>query len=128
MSNLPPLTAIRAFDHLVLIAGGRNKGLDLTSLGTEPQRMRAVVAIVESADDIAAVFNSICPVRIAASMSEAVHIATTLAESGDAVVLSPACASFDWYPDGGYPARGDDFRAIVQSYLAAVNHQQESYS
>jgi hypothetical protein len=29
------------------------------------------------------------------------------------VLLSPACASFDWYPDGGYPARGDDFRRHV---------------
>jgi len=29
------------------------------------------------------------------------------------VLLSPACASFDWYPNGGYPARGDDFKRLV---------------
>jgi UDP-N-acetylmuramoylalanine--D-glutamate ligase len=42
-----------------------------------------------------------------------VREAAALARPGDAVLLSPACASFDWYPDGGYPARGDDFRRHV---------------
>jgi UDP-N-acetylmuramoylalanine--D-glutamate ligase len=107
------LTAIRAFDSLVLIAGGRNKGLDLRSLASEPQRMRAVVAIGEAADEIAGVFDGVCPVRRATSMEEAVVEAAALAVAGDVVLLSPACASFDWYPDGGYPARGDDFRRHV---------------
>ena len=52
----PRSAAIRAFDHVVLIAGGRNKGLDLTPMAAEPERIRAVVAIGEAADDIAAVF------------------------------------------------------------------------
>ena len=111
------LTAIRAFDSLVLIAGGRNKGLDLTILGTEPGRMRGVVAIGEASDLIAGVFAGICPVERAQSMAEAVARAAALARPGDAVVLSPACASFDWYPDGGYPARGDDFKAIVRTNM-----------
>jgi UDP-N-acetylmuramoylalanine--D-glutamate ligase len=42
-----------------------------------------------------------------------VEAARTAARPGDAVLLSPACASFDWYPTGGYPARGDDFRRLV---------------
>jgi UDP-N-acetylmuramoylalanine-D-glutamate ligase len=37
------------------------------------------------------------------------------------VLLSPACASFDWYPDGGYPARGDHFKELV---LQAVQQVQ----
>lgn len=112
------LTAIRAFPSLVLIAGGRNKGLDLSSLGSEPQRMRGVVAIGEAADLVAAIFAGICPVRRADSMSAAVSGAAELAEPGDAIVLSPACASFDWYPDGGYPARGEDFRTSVREWIA----------
>ena len=48
--------AIRAFDHVVLIAGGRNKGLDLTPMTATPERIRAVVAIGEAADDVAAAF------------------------------------------------------------------------
>lgn len=111
------LTAIRAFEHVVLIAGGRNKGLDLASLASEPAHMRGVVAIGESSDVIEAAFAGVCPVRRANTMREAVTTAGLMARAGDAVVLSPGCASFDWYPDGGYPARGDDFRECVQDYL-----------
>ena len=118
------LTAIRAFDPLVLIAGGRNKGLDLTELGSEPKRMRGVVAIGEASDLIAGIFEGICPVVRATSMAEAVTLAAAFAMPGDAVVLSPACASFDWYPDGGYPARGDDFRRLVAERLSVRNAPQ----
>ena len=54
-------------------------------------------------------------------MSDAIAAASTMAMTGDAVVLSPACASFDWYPqgpDGGYPARGIDFRVRVLEHLS----------
>ena len=105
--------AIRSFDHLVLIAGGRNKGLDLSPMAAEPQRLRTVVAIGEAAGDIEAVFTGRCPVVRAGTMEAAVDAAAAAARPGDAVVLSPGCASFDWYPDGGYPARGDHFRRIV---------------
>jgi UDP-N-acetylmuramoylalanine--D-glutamate ligase len=119
------LTAIRAFDSLVLIAGGRNKGLDLSELRSEPKRMRGVVAIGEAADQITEVFHGVCPVGRADSMADAVSVAGAMAQRGDAVVLSPACASFDWYPDGGYPARGDDFRKCVAAYLAIARASQE---
>jgi UDP-N-acetylmuramoylalanine--D-glutamate ligase len=116
------LTAIRAFDSLVLIAGGKNKDLDLSELGSEPQRMRAVVAIGDAADDIAAVFDGICPIERAGSMTDAVEAAARLAREGDAVVLSPACASFDWYPmpGGGYEVRGRDFARLVTAHLATA--------
>lgn len=104
-------TAIRSFRSVVLIAGGRNKGLDLSELARDADRITAVVAIGDSADDVAAVFAGRCPVERAASMGEAVDAADSLAAPGDVVLLSPACASFDWYPTGGYPARGEEFRA-----------------
>lgn len=107
------LTAIRAFDSVVLIAGGRNKHLDLRPLASEPQRMRAVVAIGDAAGEVADAFDGVCPVeRVTTDMRDAVDAARSLARPGDAVLLSPACASFDWYT--GYPARGDDFKALVQ--------------
>jgi UDP-N-acetylmuramoylalanine--D-glutamate ligase len=107
------LTAIRSFGSIVLIAGGRNKGLDLGSLAGESARIRAVVAIGEASDEIAEAFDGIRPVSRATSMAEAVALARTAARPGDVVLLSPACASFDWYPSGGYPARGEDFRRLV---------------
>ena len=47
------------------------------------------------------------------SMEAAVVAAADSARRGDAVLLSPGCASFDWYPSGGYTARGDHFRRLV---------------
>jgi UDP-N-acetylmuramoylalanine--D-glutamate ligase len=110
-------TAIRAFDHIVLIAGGLNKGLDLGPMAAEPARIRAVVAIGQAAGDVAAAFAGRASVTTADSMADAVDRAGDLARPGDVVLLSPGCASFDWYPDGGYPARGDDFRRVVQERL-----------
>src|SRR5690606_7129857 len=98
--------------------GGLNKGLDLAPLAAAPERVRAVVAIGEAAEAVAAVFAGVAPVSTAASMSDAVEQAGALARPGDVVLLSPGCASFDWYPDGGYPARGDHFRELVQQHLA----------
>jgi UDP-N-acetylmuramoylalanine--D-glutamate ligase len=112
------LAAVEAFPSLVLIAGGRNKGLDLAELATAAPRTRAVVAIGDAASEVAAAFApSGVPVRPAASMDEAVALAAAAAEPGDAVLLSPGCASFDWYRS--YGERGDDFARAVREHLAA---------
>lgn len=107
------VTAVRDFDSVVLLAGGRNKGLPLAPLAGVADRVRAVVAFGEAAGEIAAVFEGLRPVEQATTMREAVRAAHRLARPGDAVLLSPACASFDAYPD--YAARGDDFAAEVRS-------------
>ncbi|MEK9937707.1 MAG: UDP-N-acetylmuramoyl-L-alanine--D-glutamate ligase [Ilumatobacter sp.] len=107
------LAAIRSFPRVVLIAGGRNKDLDLSVLGEAAAHVRAVVAIGEAADEIAAAFDGRAPVRHAGSMETAVESAIHEAEEGDVVLLSPACASFDWYPTGGYAARGEHFARVV---------------
>ncbi|MEP7202929.1 MAG: UDP-N-acetylmuramoyl-L-alanine--D-glutamate ligase [Ilumatobacteraceae bacterium] len=111
------ITAIRGFTDVILLAGGRNKGLDLSSMAAEHDRVKAVVALGEAAPIIHEVFAPWCPVVDATSMEAAVSSAAAFAEAGDVVLLSPACASFDWYPDGGYPARGDDFKRLVHSYF-----------
>ena len=108
--------AIRAFDSLVLIAGGSRKGADLSPMAAQADRVRAVVAIGETADEVRAVFAPTTLVVDAASMADAVERAAALAEPGDAVVLSPGCASFDWY--GAYTERGDHFRRLVTDRLA----------
>jgi UDP-N-acetylmuramoylalanine--D-glutamate ligase len=111
-------TAIRGFEHVVLIAGGRNKDLDLRRLAEEPRRMRAVVAIGEAAGEVSMAFSGICPVEPAGSMDEAVAVARRYARAGDVVLLSPACTSFDWYTS--YAERGDDFARAVRAQLGLV--------
>jgi UDP-N-acetylmuramoylalanine--D-glutamate ligase len=107
------LTAIRSFDRLVLIAGGRNKDLDLSQMATEPHRMHGVVAIGDDASLIEDAFRGICDVKTAQSMSEAVLMARALTMPGVSVVLSPGCTSYDWYRN--YNERGDDFQKIVRA-------------
>lgn len=107
--------ALRSFDNIVLIAGGRNKNLDLSSMAGEPSRMRSVVAIGDSVSDIANAFEGVCPVETATSMLDAIRIARRLSKSGDVVLLSPGCTSFDWYSN--YGERGDDFSRLVVNEL-----------
>ena len=106
------VAALRGFDEAVLIAGGRNKGLDLSGLLDAVDRVSSVVAFGEAADEVAEVFAADRPVRVAADMGEAVELAASAAGPGSAVLLSPACASFDLYPS--YAARGDDFARLVK--------------
>lgn len=117
-------TAIRSFDRVVLLAGGRNKGLDLASLAAEHAHVVAVVGLGESASEVVDAFAPYCPTAVANSMAEAVALADGLARPGDVVLLSPACASFDWYPTGGYPARGADFSRLVVELVASGSGTQ----
>jgi UDP-N-acetylmuramoylalanine--D-glutamate ligase len=97
---------------VVLIAGGRGKGLEYGELAEAiVRRARALVLIGESADTLDALVAGRVPTRRATTMEGAVRAATELAEPGDVVLLSPAAASFDMFAD--YAARGDSFRAAV---------------
>ena len=107
--------AVAGFPSAVLIAGGRNKGLDLAALAAGADGIRAVIAIGEAAGEVTAAFEGLRPVRQAHSMDEAVLLAAAAACSGDAVLLSPGCASFDWYDS--YAQRGDDFARAVRAHL-----------
>jgi UDP-N-acetylmuramoylalanine--D-glutamate ligase len=108
---------------LILIAGGRDKGVDLSSLGpVAAERADAAVLIGESGPTLAQMFRSDGMVRVeeVASLEAAVDRADEIArdllagsESGGpaTVVLSPAAASFDMFVD--YAARGRAFKAAV---------------
>jgi len=97
---------------VVLIAGGRDKGGAYEPLAQAMKEVgRGVVVIGEAAERIAAALSPVVPVARAASMDEAVAQAAALARSGDAVVLSPACSSFDMFRN--YEHRAQVFRAAV---------------
>lgn len=107
------LAALEGLQDVVLIAGGRNKGLDLGELTGAAARLRAVVSIGEAAAEIEEAFSATgVHVERARDMEEAVERARGLARAGGVVLLSPACASFDMFD--GYAARGDAFRAAVE--------------
>jgi UDP-N-acetylmuramoylalanine--D-glutamate ligase len=97
----------------VLIAGGRDKlGAYEPLVDALRTKGRALVVIGEAADRIASAATGVLPIERAASMQDAVRIARTLAQPGDAVLLSPACSSFDMFTS--YKHRGDVFVAAVK--------------
>jgi len=97
----------------VLIAGGDCKGADFAALGPVLARCaRGVVLIGRDAPAIAAVVPAGVPQRVARDIDDAVANAASLAESGDRVLLSPACASFDMFAN--YAERGDRFMQAVR--------------
>jgi UDP-N-acetylmuramoylalanine--D-glutamate ligase len=99
---------------IVLLLGGRDKGNDYTVLGAAVrERVRAIVAIGESAAKVQEAFHGIVPVDVAVTMEDAVERSRRHALPGDVVLLSPACASFDWFRN--YEHRGEAFKAIVES-------------
>ena len=107
------LASIEAYPSVVLIAGGRNKGLDLASLVRHPH-LRGIVAIGEAADELTrASKGRSLP---ASDMSEAVQVARSIAARGDTVLLAPACASFDMF--AGYAERGDAFQSAVMQEIS----------
>ena len=97
----------------VLIAGGRDKqGTYEPLVAALEAKGRAVVVIGEAADLIATAVGSRVPLLRAESMDDAVNQAFSAAQAGDAVLLSPACSSFDMFKS--YADRGDRFVSAVQ--------------
>ena len=97
----------------VLIAGGQGKGADFSPLREiAAQRLRAVVLLGEDAEKIALALNGVVPVEFATDMEQAVRLAGGLAQQGDNVLLSPACASFDMFR--GFAHRGEVFMKAVR--------------
>jgi UDP-N-acetylmuramoylalanine--D-glutamate ligase len=102
---------------VILIAGGDGKGQDFSDLKPVCARhARAVVLIGRDAPQIEAALDKVVPVHHAQDMHDAVRIAKGLAQAGDVVLLSPACASFDMFRN--YEHRAEVFRAAVREIVA----------
>ncbi|MEK6755034.1 MAG: UDP-N-acetylmuramoyl-L-alanine--D-glutamate ligase [Bacteroidota bacterium] len=107
--------ALQAFDRpIVLMLGGRDKGNDYSRIfDLVRAKARAIVAIGESADKVEKAFSGFMNVKRANSIDEAVLTAQSLAQPGDVVLLSPACASFDWFEN--FEQRGKVFKELVKN-------------
>jgi UDP-N-acetylmuramoylalanine--D-glutamate ligase len=116
------IVGIGSFDAGVhAILGGSEKGEPFTPL-IDPLRERAVAAylIGDTAERLAAELAPLAeagvPLHRAADLEDAIRTAANAAAPGEVVLLSPACASFDAFPD--FEARGERFRQIVASLEA----------
>nr|CRH06761.1 UDP-N-acetylmuramoylalanine--D-glutamate ligase [Candidatus Magnetococcus massalia] len=107
------LESLRSFPNkVILIAGGVAKGADFTPL--QPliaQHARAVVLIGRSRPQMGECFAGLAPLHEAEDLTHALTTARQLAQSGDTVLLSPACASFDMFRN--FEHRGEQFRQLV---------------
>jgi UDP-N-acetylmuramoylalanine--D-glutamate ligase len=102
--------------HLIL--GGRNKGADFAELAPVVSRKaRRLYLIGEAAGEIAAALGPLAPAERAGTLEAAVAAAAAAALPGEAVVLSPACASFDQFRN--FAHRGEEFQRLVRGLPAA---------
>ncbi len=115
-----PDAAIKALDSyarpIVLIAGGKNKGLDFTEFALKvKEKVRSLVLVGEAAPAIeeAVVKQGFTAFQKAGSFEEAVQTAAREARPGDVVLLSPACTSWDMF--NNFEERGDLFKQVVYS-------------
>jgi UDP-N-acetylmuramoylalanine--D-glutamate ligase len=113
--------ALGSYDKpLVWIAGGVDKGNDYGIIKDEvKKKARALICLGKDNEKLKKAFGDVVPtIRETQSVSELVKIALEVAQSGDVVLLSPACASFDLFKN--YEDRGDQFRKAVLELKQAV--------
>lgn len=109
------VVGLRAYrDGIHLIAGGRGKRQDFAPLAPlVAERCRAVYLIGEAAGELAdALKDTGVPLHLMHALDEAVSVSRAAAQAGEVVLFSPACASYDQYPD--FEARGEHFRSLVE--------------
>jgi UDP-N-acetylmuramoylalanine--D-glutamate ligase len=112
------LAGLGGDSNVVLLAGGQGKGADFSAWVPLVERhCKAVLLFGEDAPLLETLLAPVVPVQRCLSLQEAVHHAQRLAQPGDLVLLSPACASLDMFDN--YADRGRQFAAAVQA-LAAV--------
>ncbi len=102
---------------VVLIAGGLGKGANFNALRSVVEvHVKAAVLIGEDAPVIEQALNGTCPIHRVNSLDDAVRLCAELANNGDAVLLSPACSSFDMFEN--FEQRGRYFKKAVEALVA----------
>jgi len=100
-------------EPIILIAGGKDKGSDYRPLKRYIKgKVKSVIIFGEAKDKIKEVLNGECEVNLVENLQDAVKKSFKMAVSGDVVLLSPACASFDMFRD--FEERGNQFKEIVR--------------
>jgi UDP-N-acetylmuramoylalanine--D-glutamate ligase len=107
------IAAIESFDSpVVLLAGGYDKQIDLAAFAnTISQRCKAVALMGETATELDQLISADINSQICESFEDSFRWAVEQSNPGDVVLLSPGCASYDWFPD--FEARGNQFVQLV---------------
>jgi UDP-N-acetylmuramoylalanine--D-glutamate ligase len=116
------LLALDAFrSPVVLLAGGYDKGLDLADLvrGIVARRVKGVALLGQTAEKLKDLLKQIdpdgrVPAKIHVTLEAAFQWAAAQSAPGDVVLLSPGCASYDWFPN--YEARGEEFTRLARAW------------
>jgi UDP-N-acetylmuramoylalanine--D-glutamate ligase len=112
------LKSLESFESpIILIAGGRDKGGDFSPLAAMAVgRVKAFILMGEAREKMRRALQGSAPILEAANMGDAVSKASSVAERGDIVLLSPACASFDMFAN--FEERGKVFKTEVLRLMA----------
>src|SRR5262249_19193253 len=121
-ASLLALDAIRV--PVVLLAGGYDKGIDLEGLarGVVARRTQAGALLGQTGAPLKDLVREAdpqgnVPAKVHVTFEAAFQWAAAQAASGDVVLLSPGCASYDWFPN--YEARGDEFTRLARGWKPA---------
>ena len=107
--------ALNSFDkNIILLAGGHDKGISFEDLKQYDERVKLCVAFGETGPQFQDIFSC---VQVVETMQEALDAAVANSEEQDIVLLSPACSSYDQFPN--YEVRGALFKELVRKWLQA---------
>jgi UDP-N-acetylmuramoylalanine--D-glutamate ligase len=111
------ITALQSFqDPILLIAGGRGKGGNFQALRPHLRHgVKTLFLIGETAEQLERELGDLAKTVQVATLQHAVELASTLAQPGDIVLLSPACASYDQFKN--YEERGRAFKTFVHDLI-----------
>lgn len=98
--------------NIILLAGGHDKGISFDDLKQYDERVKLCVAFGETREQFTSIFSHVTTKE---TMKEALDTAVEAAVEGDIILLSPACSSYDQFPN--YEVRGKLFKEMVQDYL-----------
>jgi UDP-N-acetylmuramoylalanine--D-glutamate ligase len=107
---------------IILIAGGRDKGLDFSILRDKiGKKVKSLVLIGEARGKIRQALEGVLPISEEDSLEKALEVAWSQAQAGDSILLSPMCASFDMFAN--FEERGNRFKQAVQDLISKFKAQ-----